>query len=114
MFIKGVSKKDCIRYAKNEWDYKYESARKLMGEVIQDIVTDNDDHTDKQKMKEISMRRLETILVLAIENNKIREANQIIDSMNKLQGLYEDNSINLHTDAPIKFLFDNNLDNLVK
>lgn len=114
MFVKGHSKKECIRFAKDEWGYKDGSARNLMNEVIQDIVTDNDDHTDKQKMKEISMRRLEKILAMAVESNKIKEAVKIIDSMNKLQGLYEDSSINVHTDTPIRFLFDNNLDNLVK
>lgn len=114
MFVKGHSKKECIRFARDEWGYTYNCARNLMYEVIQDIVTDNDDHTDKQKMKEISMRRLEKILAMAVEGNKIKEAAKIIDSMNKLQGLYEDNTISLRTDNPIRFLFDNNLDNYLK
>lgn len=48
---------------------------------------------DAEKIRGVQMERLEYIYNLAVENHQLKTAQSILDTMNKLMGLYKDSTV---------------------
>lgn len=103
-FRRGMGTMAICNHLKELYDVCETTARTYIRESLQWLAS-YDDCEFIREVRAKQIARAELLLEKAIEQNKLREANQIIDTLNKTLGLYEQKQKIEITSNEIQFKF---------
>lgn len=108
--LKGFSKKRILQELRQIYSAELPKLKSWYDKALEEMLSEvMGDPKRNEKIREVQNVRLEELLDRAMDNNNIKAAREVIDTINKLYGLYELKQKVEITDAKITFNFANEI-----